>query len=661
MSLWHRLQQFVGRWSVTGSEGLQTLAEEVCESSQPESYQAQDLHIFSPGGVQRFSNASEYAHYLGLTYYRQTAEARGQIVRAYTDFDPENEVTNVHDPGVVATRLADFVLPEAVLLTRFFEGVRRFEINTLSLLSPDDLDQLWSEALNCNFAATPPHQQTWHLNPDFLPQEEGWEEEGEEEEEEDEEVEQEEDEQSSSDSYAPPQNACFSFSKKYGDCKDCLPKSPCAKGFVHICHNCGGAHKAGGSADDCPNRDFVTKYQILHAGTRNRRKRKNKRLRMSEKEQKKTEKKGGKKKGDDDAAAKGGGGYGAPKTARGEKKKEEKGGKGGKDPWQAPKGDPWTGKKAQGRPPPERGQQAWNGYTAGEEGGWGSGSWDAPPGGDAWGAPPASTQSGAMEVYKPPPGLTDVIPQELLGVVAELWKNVPAPTAKMIQDKMLEDHYQKHGPPESPEAMTRQNWIGGPQYEDQDEADQEEEGEEGEGEAVAQSDDLPPPPKRGPPPEPPKKKKQASFKKKDDPEPEEDPDAWKRDPVWGFWISKEEHEEGMICKVCGSTEGKMVPILNFSRKSPYGADKTFVTCKKERCKEQLQSRVDAEQMAIETYGISYGIKESGSEWKNRCWEDDEQDSGWNVVMHRLHKCKLEIEAYLEDAGFDPDWKPKQFQ
>ena len=108
------------------------------------------------------------------------------------------------------------------------------------------------------------------------------EEEGEEEEEEEEE-EQEEDE-SSSDSYEPPANICFSFSKKYGDCKDCLPTSTCAKGFTHLCHICGGAHKAGGAGDGCPNKSFVTKYQILHAGTRNRRKRRNKRLKMSDKE-----------------------------------------------------------------------------------------------------------------------------------------------------------------------------------------------------------------------------------------------------------------------------------------------------------------------------------------------------------------------------------------
>ena len=172
MSLWHRLQQFVGRWSVPSSEGLQTPAEEVCESSQSESFQAPDLHIFSHGGVQRFSSASEYAHYLGLTFYRQTAEARGQIVRAYTDFDPESEVTNVHDPGEISTRLSAFVLPEAFLLTRFFEGVRRFEIYTLTHLAPRDLEQLWHEAYSRNFSVTPPHQNTnWVLHEAFLPQE----------------------------------------------------------------------------------------------------------------------------------------------------------------------------------------------------------------------------------------------------------------------------------------------------------------------------------------------------------------------------------------------------------------------------------------------------------------------------------------------------------
>ena len=43
------------------------------------------------------------------------------------------------------------------------------------------------------------------------------------------------------------------------------------------------------------------------------------------------------------------------------------------------------------------------------------------------------------------------------------------------------------------------------------------------------------------------------------------------------------------------------------------------------------------------------------------WGEPEQDSGWNIVMHRLYKVKLEIDAYLEDCKFDPDWKPKQFQ
>ena len=86
-----------------------------------------------------------------------------------------------------------------------------------------------------------------------------------------------------------------------------------------------------------------------------------------------------------------------------------------------------------------------------------------------------------------------------------------------------------------------------------------------------------------------------------------------------------------------------------------------MTCKKDKCKRALQARVDAEQMASECYGISFGINESGPEWKTRVWEDQKRDSGWNIVMHRLHRCQLEIEAYLKDANFDPDLKPQEFQ
>ena len=38
--------------------------------------------------------------------------------------------------------------------------------------------------------------------------------------------------------------ACYSFSKSYGACKDCEPGSSCAAGRQHKCHLCGGAHKA---------------------------------------------------------------------------------------------------------------------------------------------------------------------------------------------------------------------------------------------------------------------------------------------------------------------------------------------------------------------------------------------------------------------------------
>ena len=74
--------------SVSSKEEFHTPAAEVCEISLCDPIQLQNSSFFLTGGYLGFSgfgNASDYAYHLGLTYYLQTANIRGQIVREYTN------------------------------------------------------------------------------------------------------------------------------------------------------------------------------------------------------------------------------------------------------------------------------------------------------------------------------------------------------------------------------------------------------------------------------------------------------------------------------------------------------------------------------------------------------------------------------------------------
>ena len=99
--------------------------------------------------------------------------------------------------------------------------------------------------------------------------------------------------------------------------------------------------------------------------------------------------------------------------------------------------------------------------------------------------------------------------------------------------------------------------------------------------------------------------------------------------------------------------------MNASRKTQYNSDATYQTCGDQDCYDELQSRVDLEDMNSKVYDAIRLLGLSGNKWAENAKKEWNPANPHYAMLHEVEKLKQRITSVLEKAEFAPPWEGKE--